>query len=162
MDHSNHEVILVKNILHIICLLVVFGLTGCASSLSGESYSRSEARTVQQVEYGVVEYLRAVKIEGTKTPIGSGAGAVAGGIAGSSVGGGKGSYVMAVIGAVAGGMAGAAIEEGVTRTQGVEITVKMDNGQTIAIVQALSPNERFSVGDRVRVIRSGQTSRVAH
>ena len=69
---------------------------------------------------------------------------------------------MAVIGAVAGGMAGAAIEEGVTRTQGVEITVKMDNGQNIAIVQALSPNERFSVGDRVRVIHSGQTARVAH
>ena len=162
MDHNNHEVTLVKNILHIICLLVVFALTGCASSLSGESYSRSEARTVQQVEYGVVEYLRAVKIEGTKTPIGSGAGAVAGGIAGSSVGGGKGSYVMAVIGAVAGGMAGAAIEEGVTRTQGVEITVKMDDGQSIAIVQALSPNERFSVGDRVRVLHSGQTVRVAH
>lgn len=162
MDHGVREVILVKNTLYIFCLLCVFGLSGCASSLSGESYSRSEARTVQQVEYGVVEYLRPVKIEGTKTPIGSGAGAVAGGIAGSSVGGGKGSYVMAVIGAVAGGMAGAAIEEGVTRTQGVEITVKTDSGQSIAIVQALSPNEQFSVGDRVRVIHSGQTARVSH
>lgn len=69
---------------------------------------------------------------------------------------------MAVIGAVAGGMAGAAIEEGVTRAQGVEITVKMDSGQAIAIVQGLSPNERFSVGERVRVLYAGQNTRVSH
>ena len=143
-------------------LLIATCLTGCASNLSGESYSRSEARTVQQVEYGIIEHLRPVKIEGTKTPIGSGAGTVIGGIAGSGVGRGRGSYVMAVIGAVAGGMAGAAIEEGVTRTHGVEITVKMNNGQTIAIVQTLSPNERYSVGDRVRVLYAGQNTRVAH
>ena len=151
-----------KNIFLLLFLLITTGLAGCASNLSGESYSRSEARAVQQVEYGVIEHLRPVKIEGTKTPIGSGAGAAVGGIAGSSVGGGKGSYVMAVIGAVAGGMAGAAIEEGVTRTQGVEITVKMNKGGTIAIVQSLSPNERFTVGDRVRVLYGGQNTRVAH
>ncbi|MGD2137613.1 MAG: hypothetical protein PVJ66_05160 [Gammaproteobacteria bacterium] len=159
---KSHGTVTVKNIFLLLSLLVITGLAGCASNLSGESYSRSEARTVQQVDYGVIEHLRPVRIEGTKTPIGSGAGAIAGGIAGSSVGGGKGSYVMAVIGAVAGGMAGAAIEEGVTRTQGVEVTVKMNSGQTIAIVQELSPNERFAVGDRVRVLHSGQTVRVAH
>jgi outer membrane lipoprotein SlyB len=146
----------------ILVLLMATGLIGCASNLSGESYSRAEARTVQQVEYGIIEQLRPVQIEGTKTPIGSGAGAIVGGIAGSGVGGGKTRSVMAVIGAVAGGMAGAAIEEGITRTQGVEITVKMNKGETIAIVQALSPNERFTVGDRVRVLYSGENTRVAH
>ena len=151
-----------KNSHLLLFMLIATCLAGCASNLSGESYSRSEARTVQQIEYGIIEHLRPVKIEGTKTPIGSGAGTLIGGIAGSGVGSGRGSYVMAVIGAVAGGMAGAAIEEGVTRTQGVEITVKMDNGRTIAIVQVLSPNERFAVGERVRVISSGQNSRVAH
>ncbi len=151
-----------KNSLILIFLVTTLGLAGCASNLSGESYSRSEARTVQQVEYGVIESLRPVQIEGTKTPIGSGAGAIVGGIAGSSVGGRKTSQVMAVIGAVAGGIAGAAIEEGVTRTQGVEFTIRMEDGRTVAIVQALSPNERFSVGDRVRVIYSGQNTRVAH
>ena len=69
---------------------------------------------------------------------------------------------MAVIGAVAGGMTGAAIEEGITRTQGVEITVKMNNGKSVAIVQTLAPNTRFAVGDRVRVINSGQSTRAAH
>ncbi|HHO68981.1 MAG TPA: hypothetical protein ENK12_08120 [Gammaproteobacteria bacterium] len=145
-------------------LLLIFAglLAGCASNLSGESYSRSEARTVQQVEYGVIEALRPVQIEGTKTPIGSGAGAIAGGIAGSSVGGDTTGKVMAVIGAVVGGLAGAAIEEGVTRTRGVEFTLRMDDGRTIAIVQELSPNEKFAVGDRVRVISSGRNIRVAH
>jgi outer membrane lipoprotein SlyB len=160
--HHNYEAILMKNSFFLLFLLVATGLAGCASNLSGESYSRSEARAVQQVEYGVIEQLRPVKIEGTKTPIGSGAGAIVGGVAGSGVGGGRTRTVMAVIGAVAGGMAGAAIEEGVTRTRGVEITVKKNNGGTIAIVQALSPNERFTVGDRVRVLYGGQNTRVAH
>ncbi len=151
-----------KKCLPVIFLLVATGLAGCASNLSGESYSRAEARTVQQVEFGVIEQLRPVKIEGTKTPIGAGAGAAVGGLAGSTVGGHTTSKVMAVIGAVAGGIAGAAIEEGVTRTQGVEITLRMDSGRTIAVVQQLAPNQRFAVGERVRVIHSGQNTRVAH
>lgn len=151
-----------KNNLFLLLIFIATGLAGCASNLSGESYSRSEARAVQQIEYGTITQLRPVNIEGTKTPIGSGAGTIVGGIAGSGVGGGRTSAVMAVIGAVAGGMAGAAIEEGVTRTHGVEITVKMGNGQTIAIVQALSPNERFNVGEQVRVIYGSQNTRVAH
>ncbi len=151
-----------KNSFRILILLMATGLAGCASNLSGESYSRSEARSVQQVEYGIIEQLRPVKIEGTKTPIGAGAGALVGGIAGSGVGSGRGSNVMAVIGALAGGMAGAAIEEGMTRTQGVEITIKMNKGGTIAIVQALAPNQRFAVGDRVRVLYGSENTRVTH
>lgn len=151
-----------KNSFLILILLMASGLVGCASNLSGESYSRSEARSVQQVEYGIIEQLRPVKIEGTKTPIGAGAGALVGGIAGSGVGSGRGSNVMAVIGALAGGMAGAAIEEGMTRTQGVEITIKMNKGGTIAIVQALAPNQRFAVGDRVRVLYGSENTRVTH
>lgn len=139
----------------------VFLITGCASNLSGETYTRGEARTVQQVQYGVIQELRPVNIEGTKTKIGAGAGAVAGGIAGSSVGGGKGSAIMAVIGAVAGGIAGAAAEEGMTRTKGVEITLKMDDGRTIAVVQQLDPNQILRVGQRVRVLYSPDNVRVA-
>ena len=150
-----------KNYLVLFLVLITTGLAGCASNLSGDTYSRSEARTTQQVEFGEIIILRTVQIEGTKTPVGAGAGAVVGGIAGSTVGRGKGSSIMAVIGAVAGGMAGAAVEEGVTRSQGVEITVRLDSGRTVAIVQALSPHEKFAVGDQVRVISRGGTSRVA-
>jgi outer membrane lipoprotein SlyB len=140
---------------------VVLMLGGCASNLSGDSYSREEARSVQTVRMGTVEYLRPVQIEGTKTPIGSAAGAAVGGIGGSSMGGGKGSYVLAVIGAVAGGLLGAAAEEGLTRTQGVEITVREDDGTLRAYVQEVEPNQVFRVGQRVRIMTVDGTSRVA-
>lgn len=137
-------------------------LGGCASNLSGDSYSRDEARRVQTVRMGTIESLRPVKIEGTKTPIGSGAGAIVGGVAGSSVGGGRGSIVAAVIGAVAGGLIGSASEEGLTRTQGVEITVREDDGSMRAYVQQVQENEIFRVGERVRIMTVDGTSRVAH
>ena len=137
-------------------------LGGCASNLSGDSYSRDEARRVQTVRMGTIESLRPVKIEGTKTPIGGGAGAIVGGVAGSAVGGGRGSIVAAVIGAVAGGLAGSAAEEGLTRTQGVEITVREDDGSMRAYVQQVQQNEIFRVGERVRIMTVDGTSRVTH
>jgi outer membrane lipoprotein SlyB len=137
-------------------------LGGCVSSLSGDSYSRDEARKVQTVRMGTIESLRPVKIEGTKTPIGAGAGAVAGGVAASGIGDGRGSVVAAVIGAVAGGLLGSMTEEGLTRTQGVEITVREDDGTLRAYVQEVQENEIFRVGERVRIMSVDGTSRVAH
>ncbi|WP_434680175.1 glycine zipper 2TM domain-containing protein [Pseudomonas sp. R1-18] len=137
-------------------------LGGCTSNLTGDSYSRDEARTVQTVRLGTVESLRPVKIEGTKTPIGAGAGAVVGGVGGSAIGGGRGSVVAAVIGAVAGGLLGSATEEGFTRTQGVEITVREDDGSMRAYVQQVQENEVFRVGERVRIMTVNGTSRVTH
>ncbi|BAP43777.1 17 kDa surface antigen [Pseudomonas sp. StFLB209] len=137
-------------------------LGGCTSNLTGDSYSRDEARAVQTVRLGVVQSLRPVKIEGTKTPIGAGAGAVVGGVGGSAIGGGRGSVVAAVIGAVAGGLLGSMTEEGLTRTQGVEITVREDDGSMRAYVQQVQENEIFRVGDRVRVMTVNGTSRVTH
>ncbi|WP_263262890.1 glycine zipper 2TM domain-containing protein [Pseudomonas sp. RIT-PI-S] len=137
-------------------------LGGCTSSLTGDTYSRDEARRVQTVRMGTIEALRPVKLEGTKTPIGAGAGAVVGGVAGSTVGGGRGSLVAAVIGAVAGGLLGSATEEGLTRTQGVEITVREDDGSMRAYVQQVQENEIFRIGERVRIMTVDGTSRVTH
>ena len=142
--------------------MAALALTGCQSSLTGDSYSRDEARTVQTVRMGTIESLHPVKIEGTKTPIGAGAGAVVGGVAGSTVGGGRGSIVAAVIGAVAGGLLGSLTEEGLTRAQGVEITVREDDGSMRAYVQEVQENEIFRVGERVRIMSVNGTSRVAH
>ena len=86
----------------------LLALGGCASSLSGDVYSRDDARAPQTVRMGTVESVRLVQIEGTKTVIGPAAGAAIGGVAGNSVGGGRGSAIAAIVGAVAGGMAGAA------------------------------------------------------
>jgi len=148
------------NLLKLITLGVLAALTlgGCAGGLGSRDYSRSQARSVQEVQTGVVVAVRNVRIEGTKTPIGTGAGAVVGGLAGSEVGGGRGSVVGAVVGAVAGGVAGSAIEEGVTRQNGLEITVRLDSGRTIAVTQAA--DEYFRPGDRVRVLSGDGITRV--
>ena len=139
-------------------LLAVAVFAGCAQGLGGATYSRDEARREQNVRMGVVESVRQVQIEGTRTPIGPAAGAVVGGIAGSTVGGGRGSDIATVLGAVAGGLVGSAAEQGVTKRQGVEVTVKLDNGALLAIVQEV--DEVFKPGDRVRILSNGQNSRV--
>ena len=143
-----------------VLVAAIVSLAGCASGTGGKDYSRAQTRTVQEVQMGIVESVREVNIEGTKTPIGAGAGAVVGGVAGSTVGSGKGSVVGAAVGAVLGGLGGAAAEEAVTRNKGVEITVKLDSGRLIAITQ--TADETFQVGDRVRVLSGSGTTRVSH
>lgn len=145
-------------ILTILCLGAF--LAACASSNSGGAYTRGQTRQVQTVKMGTVESVRLVKIEGTGSPIGTGTGAVVGGIAGNSMGGGRGKAITTVLGAVAGGIAGAAAEEGITRKDGIEITVQLDKGDMIAIVQ--EADEEFHPGDRVRLLEGGGVTRVTH
>jgi len=146
----------------LIAVLLGLGLAGCASQQTGDVYTRDEARQPATVQSGTVVALRPVTIEGTKSPFGAAAGSIAGGIAASTIGGGRGSAISAVIGAVAGGLLGGAAEEGVTRAQGVELIIRLDNGSERAYVQALQENERFSVGEKVRIISTGSNSRVQH
>lgn len=140
--------------------LIALLLGACASSNSGSVYSRDDARKVQTVRIGIVESVRQVKLEGTKTPIGTVAGGAVGGIAGSSVGGGRGGAIAAVIGAVVGGLVGSAAEEGFSRKDGLEITVKLDGGSLVSVVQ--EADEVFNAGDKVRLLESGGATRVTH
>jgi outer membrane lipoprotein SlyB len=141
-----------------IAVALVSVLGACATGLGSGSYTREQARREQTVRMGVVESVREVKLEGTRSGVGAAAGAVAGGIGASTIGHGTGSGVAAVLGAVAGGLAGHAVEQGVTAKRGVEVTVKLDNGTMLAITQ--EADETFRPGDRVRVLSDGATSRV--
>jgi outer membrane lipoprotein SlyB len=136
-------------------------LSGCPASMSGGAYSRSQAREAQDVQLGYVESVRQVLIEGTKSGVGTVGGAALGGVAGSTIGQGRGQIAGAIGGAVVGGLVGSAIEEGVTRQPGLEITVRLDNGRMTAVTQAA--DEPFYPGDRVRLLTSYDgTARVAH
>lgn len=143
-------------------LIAIFSvlLAACASSNSGSVYKRDDARKVHTVKTGVVESVRTVKLEGTKSPVGTIAGGAIGGIAGGAVGSGRGSSIMAVLGALAGGLAGSAAEEVVTSKDALEITVKLDGGGLVAIVQ--EDDEDFNPGDTVRIVENSNTSRVTH
>jgi outer membrane lipoprotein SlyB len=136
-------------------------ISGCASTSSGSVYSSGQARQEQLVRMGVVESVRQVTIEGSKSGVGTLAGGAIGGVAGSNIGGGsRGSAVGTILGAVAGGLAGKAIEEGTTKKPGLEITVKLDNGELRAITQ--DADESFRPGERVRLLSGNGVTRVTH
>lgn len=127
-------------------------LSGCASSKSGEVYSRDQARQAMTVRLGTVEFVKPVRVEGSKSGVGTVAGGIIGGVAGSTIGGGKGSTLAALGGAIGGALVGNVAEEKITKFNGLEITVKLDGGDAIATVQA--DDVAFAVGDRVRVLTS--------
>jgi outer membrane lipoprotein SlyB len=141
--------------------LLTLGLTGCVSGLQGSTYSRSEARQVQEVEFGTVLSANPVVIEGKQSGAGQLPGAIIGGVAGSSVGEGKGQQIFTILGAVGGAVVGSMIEEQATRTQGLELTIKMDSGKTLSIVQEVDNVNVFREGQRVRVLTQGALARVS-
>ena len=141
--------------------LVCFSLTGCVSGLEGSSYSRSEARQIQQVEFGAVLSTKPVIIEGQRTDWGELSGVIIGGIAGSSVGEGKGQQIATTLGAIGGAVAASVVEEKATRVQGLELTVKMDSGKILSIVQEVDEINQFQKGQRVRILMQGSLARVS-
>lgn len=143
-----------------IALVAAATLSACASSNSGAAYTRGQVRQVEDVKMATVESIRDIQIEGTKTPIGAGAGAIIGGVAGGNRGGNVASAIGSVVGSVVGGLVGAAAEEGITRQAGFEITVKFDDGKMIAIAQGA--DEKFNAGERVRVVTGAGVTRVSH
>jgi len=141
--------------------LAVITLSGCATQQRSASiYRAGEAQREQTVRMATVESLREVTIDRGQTGVGTGAGAIVGGVAGSSVGKGKGSVIGAVAGAVAGGIVGQAVENQSSKVPGLEITVKLDNGELRAIVQEID-GQQFKPGDRVRLLSEGGVTRVS-
>jgi outer membrane lipoprotein SlyB len=139
----------------------VFWLGGCAgNSSSGSVYTPGQAQREQIVRMGVVESVRSVTIEPRQSGVGAAAGGVVGGVAGSNIGGGRGSIIGSVLGAVAGGLAGQAAEGAYSRKTGVEITVKLDNGELRAVTQ--EADETFRPGERVRMLSGNGVTRVSH
>ncbi|HOG04339.1 MAG TPA: glycine zipper 2TM domain-containing protein [Accumulibacter sp.] len=141
-------------------MLVSVTLVACVSSQSASVYSPQQARQEMTVRQGTVESVREVIMQGSKSGVGTLAGAAVGGVAGSNIGGGKGQIVGAILGAVAGGLAGSAIEEGATRKVALEVTVRLNGGQLVAVVQ--ETDERFLPGERVRLLSRGGDTRVTH
>jgi outer membrane lipoprotein SlyB len=135
-------------------------LGGCAYNYGARDYRGYEARGEQAVRFGVVESVRDVRIQPRESGVGTAGGAVLGGIAGSNVGGGNGQVAGAIGGAILGGILGQAVERGANERPGVELTVLLDSGKYIAVVQ--QADEEFRNGDRVRILSGRGTTRVTH
>ncbi len=131
-------------------------LAGCASNPPSNKQPGEE----QEVRMGVVESVRQVPLPGSGGMVGAIGGGVAGGIAGGRVGGGRGGQAASTVGAVAGSVAGYALEGAASAKEGLEISVRLDSGRLIAIVQP--DGEAFKPGERVRVLSGVKGSRVTH
>jgi outer membrane lipoprotein SlyB len=141
-------------------------LTGCAyNSSSSDVYTASQAQREETVRLATVESVRGVKISsnnGQPTGLGTiGGGALGGVAAASAIGGGNGSIIAGIIGGLAGAVAGNAVENSVAMKNGLEITVRLDNGDLRAITQTAN-GEVFQAGERVRLLSSGGVTRVTH
>ncbi|ORU90523.1 MAG: hypothetical protein A6F71_05990 [Cycloclasticus sp. symbiont of Poecilosclerida sp. M] len=151
-------------LLNTLLLITLFGLlAACAGpnpyGNSTDQYTRGEVNQIQHVRYGVITGLQPVTIDSEGNAVGTVAGGLLGGIAGSSVGGGKGRAATTVAGAVLGGYLGNKAQGALNKTNGVQITIQMDNGEVQSIVQETNANSFFRRGDRVKVIGgySGKT-----
>ena len=140
-------------------LLAAMLVCGCASQ-GGQDYTRNQERSAMQIQRGVITDVRVVQISEDSSMLGPTAGGVAGGFLGSLLGGGKGRVLGAVGGAAAGALGGAAVEKAVRDKEAYQITVKLDNGNEIAVVQ--DQDIYFQTGDRVRVLTGGGGTRVQH
>jgi outer membrane lipoprotein SlyB len=116
------------------CLIV--GAAGCMTPSSPHVYSRSDAMKAWNVSDGRVVEVRPVLIDGTYGPLGTAGGGYIGYEVGRSIGSGSGRSIAGAVGTVAGAAAGRAVESAATRQNGLQITVRLDTGDTIAIVQS--------------------------
>lgn len=151
-----------KKITILACFSIL--LFGCQSSdiYSGNVYTADQAKQVQQVTYGTIVSVRAVKIQTntlsngtTNSMLGTIGGAVLGGFLGNTIGGGAGNKLASAAGAIGGAIIGSEVENAASQTNAVEMEIRQENGSTIVIVQKAATNE-FWVGQQVRLVTDGR------
>ena len=135
-----------KSIFQVLLLGSVLAMSACIpSKQTGTTYSRNEARTVQNIQIGRVLDVTAVTIEGT----------------GNSVNNGVEGDIAAVLVGAAGALIGAKAEEAFTKATGTEYTIRLENGKIISVVQANDEKaEAIVAGDTVKLLSQGTTFRV--
>ncbi|AET94669.1 glycine zipper 2TM domain-containing protein [Caballeronia cordobensis] len=149
-----------------VCALAVactVGMSGCASmGNSADVYDSMQTQREQTVRMATVESVRPVTIDdndGRPGALGAIGGGLLGAVAGSAIGRGHGSLLSGVIGGIAGAVAGDQVQDRMEKQHGLEITVRLDNGDLRAITQA-ADGQMFYAGERVRLLSSGGITRV--
>jgi outer membrane lipoprotein SlyB len=150
---------------HIIAAsFIALAITGCAPSISPDTYTTSSAGQVNRVVKGVIDSSRVVELSGDTYTEGGGmvgtlAGGALGAVAGSTIGQGTGSVLAAIGGGLVGAGVGNMAEKKLTQQQGMEYVVKTKNGAYISVVQGLKPT--FQKGQHVMIIYGNRARVVA-
>jgi outer membrane lipoprotein SlyB len=133
-------------------------VAGCTFPSKSRVVSQQQAGQMQRIEYGTIQKVNDVVIEGQRGPIGLYGGGATGVAATGGVGHGTGRDLAQVGGAVVGAVAGQAVEEVVTRQAAREMMIKLDNGSVVLVTQVSPPD--FEVGERVAVANGAGGARV--
>ncbi|CAB3773196.1 Outer membrane lipoprotein SlyB [Paraburkholderia humisilvae] len=166
MSHLTHRPLIgALSSIAIAAMVSALALAGCAyNSSSPDVYTASQAQREETVQMGTVDSVRQVIISsnnGDPSGLGLVGGGVIGGLAGSRIGGGTGSIITGIVGGLAGAAVGNALENEAAKKNGVEITVRLDNGELRAVTQA-DTGDLFNPGDRVRLLSEDGITRVTH
>jgi outer membrane lipoprotein SlyB len=124
-------------------IILLFVFTGC-SQRNSVAYDAENANKINRVIVGKIINIRGVYIKDDGK--GSTIGAIIGGIAGSTIGKGDGSTLAGLGGAILGGVIGSKIN----KNNAQELTVSLQNGETIVV---LSKGTHLQVGDSVRIVK---------
>ena len=141
-----------------VVVAAALAVTGCATPVP-PPYYYGEPPRAQSVELGVVDGVRPIQFQGPTTGLGALTGAGLGGWAGSGIGAGSGNAAAIVGGVLLGSIIGNAVEYEANKRTGVELTVRLDTGRMIAVVQS-DDGDAFRPGDRIRVLSDGYRTRV--
>lgn len=159
-------------------LVAMLGLSGCESSAPAHHASSSSAgplvatatgrstgaapvedewdgRGASKVEFGRVLQSNPVTIDGKRTIWGVLGGATVGGAVAYPRSGGTGAIVVGAAGTVGGAVLGSATEEALTRREGQEIVVRLEEGRVVTVTQG-AEDGYFQEGDLVKVVHSTQ------
>jgi len=141
-------------------LSVLLGLftVGCTFPSGSRMVSRRQVGQLQRLEYGTVQQLNPVVVEGDRGQIGLYGGGITGAAAGGGVGHGVGRDLARAGGAVVGAVTGQAVEEALTRREAMELVIRMENGSTVVLTQVEPPV--VAVGDRVGVASGAGGARI--
>jgi outer membrane lipoprotein SlyB len=145
----------------IFILTLLFLLESCAySSLKPDTFDRDSVQRISNVLYGEVVSLKKVSIEGSTTP-GTIVGGLVGAAAGSEISNSKPeSEIGAVLGGAIGATLGGNLSKSIQTSEGIQLTINMDDGRTISVVQEVG-TYNFIVGDLVEVITTKGKTRVS-
>ena len=113
-------------------MLALAMLSAGCTNYSGNTYSGSQVRSAQTVQYGTVVSVQPVTLEEDRPAVlGTVGGGVVGGVLGNMVGGGRGKTLATIAGAALGAAGGYAGEKALTKQNGLEITVELENGHQV-------------------------------
>lgn len=136
---------------HLVAVAAIGALAACQPTLGGGGAPAPRTLQVVDMQTGTITGMQEVAAGGASGLSRAGgalSGAVVGGLLGNQFGDGRGNEVMTILGALGGAAAGEALARQTNAPTIPQWTVRLDNGQTVA-VQSNVPGLR--VGSRVRV-----------